>query len=89
MLARKVEHHWGVLLIWVGLVASSAALYAFYGLKVVAPVLAVALVYVAVKPGAGILGQLTARTPISIRWKTSGTIFLNPNPPKDGLGDSP
>ena len=76
MLARTVERQWRVLLIWVGLVAGSATLYGFYGLKVMPPVLAVALVYFAVKPGAGILGQLTARTPISIRWKTSGTIFL-------------
>ena len=76
MLARKVKHNWGVLLIWVGIVAGSAALYGFYGLKVMAPVLAIALAYLAIKPGAGFLGQLIARTPISIRWKTSGTIFL-------------
>ena len=89
MLAGKVEHIWGVLLIWVGLVASSAALYAFYGPKVIAPVLNPRTRLFRSQTRGGNPRQLTARTPISIRWKTSGTIFLSPNPPKDGLGDSP
>ena len=66
----------GVLLIGSGLVAGSAVLSAFYGLRVMAPVLAVVLLYLAVQFGGGALAGLSARTRLSLRWKTSGTIFL-------------
>jgi len=51
-------------------------LYAFYGLWAVAALSAIAFIYLALKLGTGPLARLSARTPLSLRWKTSGTIFL-------------
>lgn len=76
MPSRVVYRQRWVLLIGLGLVAGSGALYPWYGLRVVAALLAVALVYLAIKLGAGAFAQLVARAPLSLRWKTSGTVFL-------------
>src|SRR3989304_3944834 len=71
-----MNRQWGELIIWVLLVAGSAVLYVLYGPRAVVAPLAVALIYLAIKLGAGSLAQLSARIPLSLRWKISGTIFL-------------
>ena len=76
MLFRMAGRQERDLVIWLGLVGGSAVLYAFYGLRGTAPVLAVALVYLAVMLGGGVLAELGARTRLSLRWKIWGTIFL-------------
>lgn len=69
MLFRMAGRQGRDLFIWLGLVGGSAVLYAFYGLRATAPVLAVALVYLAVMLGGGVLAELGARTRLSLRWK--------------------
>jgi|GEM_PF-2385696 len=76
MLSRMLDRQRWVLLIALGFVAGAVALYAFYGLRAATPLLAVALILLALKLGAGGLAQLSARAPLSLRWKVSGTIFL-------------
>ena len=76
MLSRIVDWQRGMVLIGLGLIGGSAALYIFYGLWALAAPLAVALIYLAIKLGTGALAQLNARTPLSLRWKVSGTIAL-------------
>ena len=76
MLSRIMNRQWGELIIWVLLVAGSAVLYVLYGPRAVVAPLAVALIYLAIKLGAGSLAQLSAGIPLSLRWKISGTIFL-------------
>ena len=76
MLSRVVDRPWGTVLIGAGLVGGSAALYSLYGPRALAAPLAVALIYLAMKLGAGTLAQLSARTRLSLRWKVTGAISL-------------
>lgn len=77
MIFRIVDRQRKELLIWLSLVAAAAvAMYVFYGMWVIAVIPAVVLTYLVVKPGAGGITRLFARTPLSLRWKTSGIIFL-------------
>ena len=77
MLFRMVDRQGKELLIWSGLLAAAAAaMYVFYGLWVIAVIPGVVLTYLVVKPGAGGITRLFARTPLSLRWKVSGIIFL-------------
>ena len=77
MFFRMVDRQGKELLIWSGLVAAAAvAMYIFYGLLVIAVVPAVVLTYLVIKPGAGGITRLFARIPISLRWETTGIIFL-------------
>ena len=55
---------------------TATPLRGFYGLWVIAVIPAVVLTYLVVKPGAGGITRLFALTPLSLRWKTSGIIFL-------------
>ena len=76
MLSRIVDRQRGLVLIVSGLVAGSAALYTLYGPRALAALLAAALIFLTVKLGAGVLAQLNARTPLSLRWKITGAISL-------------
>ena len=76
MLSRVVDRPWGTVLIGVGLAAGSATLYSFYGPRAITAPLAVALIYLAMKLGAGTLAQLSAQTRLSLRWKVTGAISL-------------
>lgn len=76
MLFRIVDRQGKELTIWLGLVVAAAAKYVFYGLWVISVIPAVVLTYLVVQPGAGGITRLFARTPLRLRWKTSGIIFL-------------
>lgn len=76
MLSRIVDRRGAMALILSGLVMGSAALYILYGMPALAALLAVALIYLAVKLGVGALALLNARTPLSLRWKITGAISL-------------
>ena len=76
MITRIIHNQQIGLLIGLGLVTAMAILYALYHTLAVAALLAIAVLYLAVKLGTGPLSQLSARIPLSLRWKTSGTVFL-------------
>ena len=77
MFVRIVDRQRKELLAWSSLVAAAAvAMYVLYGLWVIAVIPGVVLTYLVVRPGAGGITMLFARTPISLRWKTSGIIFV-------------
>lgn len=76
MLSRLLDRRSSLLFICAGLAAGSAVLYFFYGLWAGAVLLSLALIYLAVKLGAGTLADLSARTNLSLRWKISGILVL-------------
>ena len=76
MLSQLWPGRSSVLLIWSTIILGSAALYFFYGVRAGVVLLALLLIYLAVKLGAGTLANFSARTRLSLRWKISGIIVL-------------
>lgn len=76
MIARMMHDQRVLLLVSLGLATVLAILYALHETIAVAALLAAAIVYLGINLGTGPLSQLSARIPLSLRWKTSGTVFL-------------
>ena len=67
------------LLVWsigLALLAGGAALYTLFGLAAAAGPLTLAGVIIALKLGLGPIADRSASSPMSLRWKVSGTVFL-------------